>query len=225
MKKPPIIATFLMLLGVAILCSLGTWQLNRLEWKEKLVAKLEAEYAKDASVEILGPDDIKGNFDFKRGTLRGTYDYDKQVRVGPRVYEHIPGDHIITPFRLRDGSTILVNRGWVSDAWRDDKQGQENATVTGLIRLPAANNSLTPKNVPEKKQWYSIIPTEIGTHYGLENVSPYVLYIENTDPRAPYPIAAATKPDLPNNHFQYALFWFAMAGTLVTIYALRFLRK
>lgn len=224
MKRPPIIATLLMLLGVAILCSLGTWQLHRLEWKTDLLQKLDAEYEKDAAATILSSADLKDDFLFKRGTLRGTLNYDKEVRVGPRVFEHITGYHIVTPLLLEDGTTLLVNRGWVSDAWRDEREGTEAISVTGLLREPV-DNSFAPPNDPVKGRWYNIAPDEIAAAKGLNNISPYVLYVENNDPRVPYPIAAATKPDFPNSHLQYALFWFFMAGTLVTVYALRFLRK
>ena len=215
------------LFGIAVLCGLGTWQLQRLEWKEKLLGALDTEYTKDAAhTELVIPGE-PDNFLFRRGTLRGVYDFEKQVLVGPRVYGNIPGWHVITPLKLGDGSWILVNRGWVPQHWpAADETGKPRGRVgvAGLLRLPD-NNPFAPPNVPGKDQWYSINTLDIGAARKIWPVHDYVLYEENGDDTTNYPLAAATRPHLENNHLQYAIFWFTMAGILAIIYLLRFLRK
>ncbi len=224
MNRPPLFATILMLFGVTILCSLGTWQLYRLEWKTRLLQQLEFEYVRDSVVPALAPADLDEKFDFKHGTLTGIYDFKKQLQIAPRVYHDEVGAHVLTPLKLQDNSYILVNRGWVPKDWKpeSEKHSSDKIPVTGLLR-PVARDYFSPENVPSKDEWYAIRPAEIAATKHIPELRPYVLYVENTD--AGYPAALPSKPDLPNNHFRYALFWFAMAGTLVAVYVFRFIRK
>ncbi|MCC7305864.1 MAG: SURF1 family protein [Alphaproteobacteria bacterium] len=227
MRRPPLFATLLTVAGVIVLCALGTWQLQRLEWKTKILDHLGAEYAKDAASIAIAPADLEQNFDFRRGTLHGTYEFDKQIMIGPRRHDNLPGYHVITPYRLEDGSHILVNRGWVPEDWKFfDEKNPPQRPATGLLRRPDPGNPFTPDNDPAKDQWYHLVPAEIAAAKGIENIYSYVLYREPADAAdSNYPLAEATKPEIDNNHLQYAIFWFTMAGVLVVIYILRFMKK
>lgn len=228
-KKFPYFATFFTAAGFCVLCALGVWQLQRLTWKTNLVNQLNAEYAKDATQAFLSPADTRGDFMFRRGTLRGVYEYERQIKIGPRVYEKFPGYHVLTPLRLEDGSHILVNRGWVPQDWAFKMEsipmpGQDVA-VTGLLRNPEAPNSFTPENRPDRDEWFSADIPQIAGAKKISGLGPYLLYLEGRDVSGTFPIPQSSKPDLPNNHLQYAVFWFTMAGILLTIYAIRFFRK
>ena len=109
--KPPFWATIMSLLGIFILCALGLWQLQRLEWKNRLLQTIEAEYAKDATTLLISPENLEKDFEFKRGTVRGTYNFNRQIMIGPRVYEGLPGWHLLAALELEDGSFLLANRG------------------------------------------------------------------------------------------------------------------
>jgi surfeit locus 1 family protein len=223
----PFWATILTIAGVIVLCGLGTWQLQRLAWKNELTAALDVEYAKNADLIALQAPKKTDEFLFRRGTMYGVYDFDKEVLVGPRVYEDLPGKHAITPLKLQDGSWILVNRGWVPQHWSssdEEKKPTGQVAVTGLLRMPD-DNPFAPENVPAKDQWYSISVSDIAAAKKLKPLQAYVLYEERATNLTSYPIAAATKPELNNNHLQYALFWFTLAATLIVIYSLRFLKK
>ncbi len=225
MKRPPLFATLLMLLGVAILCSLGTWQLQRLEWKTRLLKQLESEYMPDTAVPALTPVDLEAQFEFKRGTLTGSYDFKKQLLIAPRVSHDAIGAHVLTPFKLQDGTYILVNRGWVPKDWKPEteKRPSGKIPVTGLLR-PVPPDYFAPANAPDKDQWYAIRPAEIAAARHIPDLRALVLYAENAAVEG-YPAALPAKPDFPNNHLRYALFWFAMAGTLIIVYMFRFIRK
>jgi surfeit locus 1 family protein len=219
------------LAGILILCFLGYWQLQRLEWKTAMIDALDAEYAKDAAQLVLSPSEIEGNYNFKRGTLRGAYDFDKQITVGPRVYKNLPGRHVITPFKLEDGTTILVNRGWVPNEWRSDTElpearaAAQTGSVTGLLRNAQKPNPFTPDNDLLKGEWYYANPAQIAEVKSIKRMHDKIIYLEGSETESNYPIAQATKPILPNDHLQYAIFWFTMAGVLFVIYCLRFLKK
>ena len=56
--KLPVWGTILTVIGVVVLCTLGTWQLDRLAWKKDLIAKLDAAYASNQA----GALDLKTDF-------------------------------------------------------------------------------------------------------------------------------------------------------------------
>lgn len=230
-KQDILLPTLLTLAAMALLCGLGFWQLQRLEWKQNLMAQLDAEYEKDAAQVTLRPEDIEGDFDYRRGTLYGSYDFDKQILIGPRVYKNIPGRHVYTPLRLQDGSHILVNRGWVPNDWRFENETAaaralaSEGKVTGLLRKDSERNPFTPPNDPLKNAWYFPDVAEIARVKSIDNLRPGIFSLERQETEGDYPIPMTQRPDIPNNHLQYAIFWFAMAGIAFIIYLLRFWGK
>ena len=89
--------------------------------------------------------------------LHGKWDHAHTMFVGPRVREGIHGVHVITPLVRENGSTILVDRGFVSNERIADsafRNEQGEATVFGLLRTSQPRNYFTPDNEPEKGKWY-----------------------------------------------------------------------
>lgn len=110
------------LLGVLVLLGLGTWQLERLEWKETLIAEY---LARRAAPPIALPDPIGDPvaLDNRRVRLVGRFLHDRELYLGARSYKDEVGFHVVTPFRLDDGRAVMVDRGWVParsrfPAWR-----------------------------------------------------------------------------------------------------------
>lgn len=234
MKRPfPYAATFCVAAGICAMCSLGTWQLERLHWKNDLLAQIDAEYDKDARSIQLNPRDLQEKFDLRRGTLTGRYDFDHQVAWIPRLYDQseqqdVPGKDIITPMQLEDGSTILVNRGWGPSAWdmgTEENRPEGQVSVTGTVRPLSERNPFTATNRPDRGQWYYPDPAEYAAFYKIENMQPYILFAENEAIDGKYPLPSHERPTLPNNHMQYAFFWFSMAGILAIMYVIRFFVK
>lgn len=228
--KIQILPLALTLCGIAVLCTLGTWQLQRLAWKEGVLSKIEAEYKKSREDLIIDPAFLNENFEYKRALIAGTWHYDKQIAITPRTHDGKVGHHIITPLSVIGGGTLLVNRGWVALDWPFDKdtaQDKASAFVTGLIKRPPRPNAFTPDNNLEKDKWYHLVLSDVVKAKDLQSpVYEYVMLLETELPEAQQswasPIAKANKPRLNNNHIQYAIFWFTMAGILLVIYVLRF---
>lgn len=64
---------------------------------------------------------------------------------------------MITPLVRTDGSTVLVDRGFISkDAIGKGAFKQElgKVKVLGMLRASQARNSFTPDNDPQKGEWY-----------------------------------------------------------------------
>jgi surfeit locus 1 family protein len=229
--KLPLWASLFTLCGVAVLCGLGTWQLERLAWKRELIAQIEQELTKDAAQTPIAPEDFKQTSGFKRGTIEGVFDHSKEVMVQGRLRDGKLGYDIITPF-LPEGAQnyILVNRGWVPIererksqdviAWPEGK-----TKLVGMLRLAPTSNMFTPQNKPDNKEWFTMTPDIASGLHGINIEGPMILYAEGEIIPALYPSPHNAVMNLSNNHLQYAIFWYVMAGAMVMVYALRFIIK
>ncbi|QLG73626.1 hypothetical protein HG535_0F01370 [Zygotorulaspora mrakii] len=96
---------------------LGTWQVRRLEWKTKLIAKCESRLAYDPTPlpKRFAPEMCE-NWEYRRVTLKGTFLHEEEMFVGPRVRNGVKGYILFTPFIRKDtGEKLLIERGWVSE--------------------------------------------------------------------------------------------------------------
>lgn len=219
-RKIPFWATLLTLCGVIILCALGSWQLQRLEWKRGIIAQLESAYAREGDQ----APDFAANYSY--GRVSGIFLPSKAILLGPRTRDGKIGNDLIVPLQMKN-ETLLVNMGW-TDAALDKLPihhlESKNVSFTGLLRAPNWNR-FTPENLPEKDIWYRADIDEIAAAKNLENPLDKIFYAESTNYKfdAAFPNNERWQPR--NDHLQYAIFWFTLAGALVAVYALRFLRK
>lgn len=235
-KKFPFLATIFTLIGVVILCSLGTWQVQRLQWKTDLLAQIEKENAKNPFDHQFLNQDLtqeKEGIIFLRGFVEGRFLHEREIAVGPRTYNGKSGYHIFTPLKIRgEALTILVNRGWISYQGFENLQKPVNnqVSVAGSLRKPDWN-MFTPKNNPAQDRWFRLNTEEIAKAKDLQNLSPFLLYAEAIKP----PLSSeesnsgglifdATAWQPRNKHFQYALFWYGMGFVLILVYGF-WLRK
>lgn len=224
-RKMPVSALIFLLICITILCSLGTWQIQRLHWKNALIQAIDLQYMISSLPRYLGADAFLKlplqTPPMIYGTVQGRFRHDLEMRVGPRTHDGQPGYHLITPLSLEDKSgMILVNRGWVPldkaepSTRPEDVNMKDIVTLVGLARLPDKPNFFTPDNDPEHHVWYSINPKQMSEAASLQNIPDAVFYVEvqnNPDLKGPYPVTTATRMTLHNNHLQYAIFWFTMA--------------
>lgn len=141
--------------------ALGTWQVQRLEWKTSLIAKYEDRLVRHPLPlpPVVDPNKID-EFDYRRVTAKGRYRHDQEMLVGPRTREGENGYQVITPLERPGGaSKILINRGWISkrkrlQADRRDGLPEGDVTVQGLLRSPWKKNMFTPENQPLKNEFY-----------------------------------------------------------------------
>lgn len=223
LRRPPLLASILALIGIAILCGLGTWQLQRLAWKNDIISKLNTAYAsKDApAIESLAINED----DFIYASAEGIFLADKALLIGPKTHDNKIGHDLIVPLKLKD-STLLVNMGWTDGALETlpiHHVNGKHVRVEGLARK-SSWNAFTPANNPATNEWYKPDITEIAAVRNLENPLPVFLYAERASYKfdASFPNNERWHPN--NNHLQYAAFWFTMAGILVVIFVLRFVK-
>ncbi|NCT40189.1 MAG: hypothetical protein GW778_00805 [Alphaproteobacteria bacterium] len=225
-RKLPFWATFLTLIGVIILCALGTWQVKRLAWKNDIVQKLHTAYA--SSGNALSFNTMKEN-DFAYGKITGKFLFDKSIALGYRVdKDRGAGYSLVTPLQTDQG-TLLVNLGFNPNTMpiKTHALNAHNAqtiTLSGLARSPSWNR-FTPDNDPENDTWYKYDINQIAAAKDLKEPIPFILYADKSSIDLGENLPNNERWHPKNDHAQYAFFWFALAATLIIIYLLRFIKK
>ena len=218
-------------IGVAILLGLGTWQIQRLHWKDAIVEKLEAAYSSGNEPIEAAALAAAGANDYLYGKLQGRLQRDKAILLGPRTDNGRAGYELLVPLTLDNGRSLIVNAGWVSVLWQDDIEErlaalpQEQVTMRGLARMPDWSR-FASKNSPSRDLWFRADIAEIAAAKNIEAVySGIVLYADRTDPPL-HDVKPHEAHWLPRNkHLQYAIFWYAMAATLAGVYLFAILGK
>jgi surfeit locus 1 family protein len=187
-----------------VLAGLGTWQLERLGWKEGLIAE-RAAGLRAAPARL--PQTLSADLDFHRVRIGGHF-LPGQLHLHALHPDGKPDFHQIAAFASDDGRTILIDRGFAKDA---NPAGEME--VSGLLRVPPATKpSFVPLNRPDTNEWFFFDLAAMARAAGAGAALP--LYLD-TDPQA-----AEIALDLPNNHLQYAITWYALAAGLVAVYIL-----
>lgn len=222
-----IITAVAVLVALAILLSLGTWQVNRLFWKEQLIADLESRIHEPAKplAEIEAIAAAGGDVDYRPMEVTGRFDNSRE-RHFLATWRGNSGFYIYTPLTLSDGRSLFVNRGFVPYENKEPEMrvlGQltDIVTVKGLARarLSEKPGSLVPDNDPVKNIFYWKDLEAMASSTGLDpaKVVPFFLDADSTPNPSGLPIGGVTMVELPNNHLQYAMTWYGLAAVLVVI--------
>jgi cytochrome oxidase assembly protein ShyY1 len=219
------IAVFLLL--IAILASLGIWQLQRAEEKRAIETILrergngEPLWVGDTQLQV--PDS-----EYRRGVAQGQFDNKYTMFLDNQIYQGRAGYYVLTPLRLTRGkSAILVNRGWVpSSSYRQqlpqvDDTPHSLVTVRGTLRRPlqapfflGGKESWKSADWPKLIQYVDIKKLQLEVGYPLQ---PLVLQLASDEPYGfvrQWPGFAASA----QQHIAYAIQWFAMALIAVVLF-------
>ncbi len=107
------------LAGVAVLVSLGAWQLRRLEWKRDLIERVEmradaAPIPFDDAMRRHAPE-LGEDMSYAPVRARGRFRHDLEVHVFGTL-DGAPGYYVFTPLERENMRAIYVNRGFVPQA-------------------------------------------------------------------------------------------------------------
>lgn len=215
-------------LACAGFAALGAWQVERLAWKQGLIARVERQ-RHAAPSPAPGPAQwaaLQRDADeYRQVTVRGEFVHARETLVAATTVLG-SGYWVLTPLHSDEGHWVLVNRGFVPPEWRerarrraDEPQGMQ--VVTGLLRLSEPGGRLWQHNDPQAGRWYSRDVAAIAAARELPAATPGV-------PMAPYfidagadgpnvrgaawPRAGLTVVHFSNNHRVYAATWFALAA-------------
>jgi surfeit locus 1 family protein len=204
---------------LAVLLALGIWQIERLHWKEALLAQIARAEAAPAAPLPNEPEPYSkvqatGRL---RDDLAATYGADvRDTPTGTQL-----GTQLIVPLERADGETILIDRGWVPELRpRPIAKPEGDVTVEGYVHPGDRHGMFSAPDSPATRQFYTLDPASIGAALGLPHVAPYVLIVVGQPPPERYPDPARHLPRPPNNHLSYAITWFGLAFALVVIFIL-----
>lgn len=213
------VLTGTLLLLAVVFAALGTWQMQRLFWKLDLIERVEARiHAEPVPAPARGTwDGVSQEKDeYRRVTANGLFQHDKTALV-QAVTERGAGFWVLTPLRLADDATVLINRGFVPADRRDPaaRVASEIAagpvTVTGLLRISEPGGAFLRSNEPANDRWFSRDVAAIAAAKGLDDVAPYFIDADATPNSGGLPIGGLTVVTFRNSHLVYALTWCALA--------------
>ncbi len=206
--------------GVAVLVWLGMWQMQRLAWKEGVLAEIDDRIAAapielpqspDPDTDKYLPVEVTGQFG--AGILRVLVSQ-KQIGAGYRL---------ISPFEMED-RTILLDRGFIRVSQTPPAAPPGTVSVIGNLHWPDDRNSSTPDNDVSGNTWFARDIVAMAEVLETEPTLVVVKELSQSDtPVTPLPVDTS---GIPNDHLQYAITWFGLAivwafMTLYLIYRMR----
>ena len=234
------VAALLSLAAFAGCIALGTWQVERRAAKLELIRRVDARVdapASDAPGRSAWSGLRPADVEYRHVRVTGHFDFAASTAV-QAVTALGAGFWVLTPLvRSDDGSTVLVNRGWIADAAAGHAVGPASTaggaepsavTVTGLLRLSEPGGGFLRRNDPAADRWYSRDVAAIASARRLAGpVAPYFIdaaAAANATGDAARPVGGLTVIAFHNNHLAYALTWYGLA-TLVGVGAWQVLRS
>lgn len=217
----------------AVLVWLGAWQVQRLHWKEDLIARMSDRTASEplSVAEIEARLGAGEDVEFLRATATGRFVHDRELFVFT-TFEGEMGWKVVTPLETAGGKAVLVDRGFIPYDLKDPARRAESrpagmVSVTGTVRpRPSVREPFAPDNDIDANVWHWWALPAMAEAAGLERASPFILQAEPRPGDPAWPRAFAPDPaTLSNRHLGYAVTWFGLAAMLVIVNGLYLLRR
>jgi surfeit locus 1 family protein len=220
---------------LALLLGLGFWQLQRRVEKHALIAALTERLA--ASPQTLPPAEqwstlTPAGDEFRRVSFPATFESRPDAMVyssGSAVRTDIsgPGTWAFMPARLPGGEIVVVNAGFVQNTMQD-RAKQDRAVarlitgapvmLTGYLRFPESAGILTPRENLAKRLWFTRDQMTMARQLGWDQggrVAPFYVDLESPVPSSGIPKPGPLDVHLKDDHLQYAITWFGLAGAVM----------
>lgn len=191
-------------IGVAILISLGVWQLQRLAWKEAKLAAIEAMLVDKPGALPAQP---RMEADRYRGVVvKGGFTGEAVYKLDS-LADQGPGKRVIAVFVTQDNRRILVDRGIWLDGSAATPTLAHAAQVVGNLDWPQEADSFTPPPDAKTGLWFARDVPAMAK--ALNTEATLIVAREPTlDGIVPMPVDTSS---IPNDHWQYAMTWFSLA--------------
>lgn len=228
--RPRLVPTLFVGLALLILLGLGTWQVERLAWKTKLIDTIATRMSAQPRP-LTGPE-LGPVADYERVKVEGRFLNDREQHMLARSLKGDEiGYQILTPFAVSGGGTVIVNRGFVPSDRRDpatraDGQIEGTTTVTGIARYPKAPllQWMIPENRPSENFWIWADLPRMAAAAGVGTVAPFTIEAADSNPGG-FPVGGQTRLTMPNDHLQYAITWYALAIALMAMFIVHHRRR
>ena len=205
--------------GAALLVALGVWQVQRLAWKEAIIADIDARIVAEPVALPADPDPQADAY--LPVTVSGEIG-DEALHVLISQKRKGAGYRIIAPMTLESRRRILVDLGFTPTQNKDAIATAGAATLTGNLHWPDEVDSFIPEPDPARNIWFA---RDLPAMAAALNTEPLLVVVREgalPDPKImPLPVSSAR---LPNDHLQYAITWFSLAAIWLAM-SLLFLRR
>jgi surfeit locus 1 family protein len=208
-------ATVATIIAISILLSLGTWQLQRLQWKQAVLADIDRA-EQNPPVKLVG---VPARFTKVAAT--GIWRLPTAL-FGAEVRPDAGGAPGMGAQRLQildrpEAAPLLVDQGFVPTEGPTPPAASGLATVVGYVRPPEQRNWLSAEDDLAWRHFYTLDPAAIGSSLGAPDAAPMTLVALGAAV-ADGPVPAEALPRPPNNHLQYAFTWFGLAASLAGVF-------
>lgn len=195
--------------GIAILISLGLWQLRRLEWKETMLAEIAAKIAvAPVSLDGLATPDAATDM-YRPVTITGRTTGPELLVLSGRKGEGA-GYEVIAAYETATGRRILLDRGFIPEEAKATARPATALTGAGNLLWPNETDSYTPPPDAKTGLWFARDVAAMAKALGTEPVM-VVLTTATGDAQGISPTPVDTSAVV-NNHREYAITWFLLAA-------------
>ena len=231
--RPTLWPTVFTIPALIVLLGLGTWQVDRLHWKEG--SDRRAHGAHDGGADRPAGGGHRNcrrraiaDLDFRHGAATGTFLHERELYLAARTMEGSVGYQIVTPLatggRQRRPRQPRLGAGDAQGRRRNEPRARSPAPSPSTA--PSARRGvqhwLQPDNQPAQNIWFWSDLPAMAAHAGIAP-DKLVAGVPRGRPGAQPRRLPDRRPDqvnLPNDHLQYAITWFALAAGLAVIYVL-----
>jgi surfeit locus 1 family protein len=205
--------------GAAILISLGVWQLQRLAWKQAIIADINARIV---AAPVALPQTVDPQDDAYLPVVADGVVGNAEIHILVSQKDVGAGYRIIAPFLLDDGRQIMVDRGFALTTAKDTERAIGVATITGNLQWPQETDGFTPAPDMSENIWFA---RDVAAMADVLDTLPVLLVARSSSLQdaniSPLPVDTAR---IPNDHLQYAITWFSLAAIWLGM-SLFFLRR
>ncbi len=195
------------LIGCAILLSLGTWQMQRLAWKQGILAQIDK---KIATAPVPLPQAPNRDDDlYLPVELKGDFTAD-ELHVLFSIKNQGPGYRVISAFETQAGRRVMVDRGFVPTSEKVADRAATGVRVQGNLHWPDEVDGFTPAPDRDANIWFARNIEAMAEALETEPLLVVARATSEITPAArPVPV---TTQGIPNDHLQYAITWFLLAA-------------
>jgi surfeit locus 1 family protein len=225
-RKSLIIPSLFALAGFVVLLGLGTWQIERKAWKENLIETLTSRLGSEPGDlpppdywPLLGPE----NAEFKRVRLNVSFPKSTDALVytsGSALRDDVKGTgyFVFSLAKFPNGPSVVVNRGFTTDRTYPQVEGAQQ--IVGALRWPESPSPFVPERDSSGATWFVRDHEAMAKALGWGEVAEFYVEQEAPVPPGGVPHPSALKVRLRNDHLQYAITWYSLAGVLVVMFAI-----
>jgi len=191
--------------GTLVLIWLGAWQMQRLAWKDAVLADIELRIA---AAPVTIPDDPDPEADRylpveATGVMGPDY-----LRILVSQRQIGAGYRIVVPFDTGD-RTILLDRGFIRTSETLSPAPVGPVTVQGNLHWPNEVTSATPAPDPGANIWFARDVPAMAEALGAVPILLIARAVTQDAGVAPLPVDTV---GIPNDHLEYAITWFSLAA-------------